>query len=424
MTTETTGTEVAKNPLALSDEDFLNQSPPGAEVKQEPGQKTQEELDAEAKANEAAAEAAEAAAKLEKEKTDPVVVDPAADKKELKTDNASANSEVNKDGKKDTATVSTDPAATTVAAKDGTQKVDPKEATATKDATAADSQGATVDYEKLYKQVMAPFKANGKMIEPRSPDEIIQLMQMGANYTRKMQDIQPHRKTLLMLENNGLMDPDKLSFLIDIDKGNPEAIKKLLKDKGVDPLSFDASEESTYLGGNHKVSDDEANFRNVLDDLGSNPEGKATLQTVNSTWDQASKEVLWKEPQILTVMHQQRENGIYDRIAAEVDRQKALGQISVGTPFIQAYQAVGTSMQAQGKFNDIVVSPLGSDPAVTTVSKEPVATRVVTPKPAVVNGDLASAAAASRSTSGKAEKFVNPLAMSDDDFLKQMTNRV
>ena len=44
-----------------------------------------------------------------------------------------------------------------------------------------------VDYKALYEQVTAPFKANGKTISIQSVEEATQLMQMGANYTKKMQ---------------------------------------------------------------------------------------------------------------------------------------------------------------------------------------------------------------------------------------------
>jgi hypothetical protein len=114
----------------------------------------------------------------------------------------------------------------------------------------------TINYEEQYNRLMAPFKANGKMITLNSPEELIQLAQMGANYTRKMQDIQPHRKVLQMLQNNGLLDEGKLSFLIDLDKKDPEAIKKLIKDTGMDPLDIDTSVEPDYKEGNHIVSDD------------------------------------------------------------------------------------------------------------------------------------------------------------------------
>ena len=51
-------------------------------------------------------------------------------------------------------------------------------------------------------------------------------MQMGAGYGRKLQDMQPHLKTLRMLEKNNLLDEGKLSYLIDLDQKNPDAIKK------------------------------------------------------------------------------------------------------------------------------------------------------------------------------------------------------
>jgi hypothetical protein len=143
---------------------------------------------------------------------------------------------------------------------------------------------------------MAPFKANGKLIQLKDPSEVIQLMQMGANYTRKLQDIQPHRKVLLMLENNGLLDEGKLSFLIDLEKKNPEAIKKLVKDAGIDPMDIDTSSEPAYSEGNHLVSDEESGFRQVLDEMVSSETGKETVKLINTDWDQASKEALWKSP--------------------------------------------------------------------------------------------------------------------------------
>lgn len=273
---------------------------------------------------------------------------------------------------------------------------------------------AAVDYEAFYKQVMTPFQANGKTIELRDINEAVQLMQKGANYTRKMQDIAPHRKVLMMLENNGLLDEGKLSYLIDLEKKNPDAIKKLIKDAGIDPMDIDTTVEPTYREGNHKVTDEEASFRSTLDDLSSNPAGKETLNLIHTGWDQASKEVLWKNPEILTMIHQQREGGIYDRIATEVERQRVLGTIAPNTPFLHAYKAVGDKMVETNAFADLV-------PKATPI---PVITRAAVPKPQVANSDKANAAASSRSTDKKAEVFVNPLSMSDDEFLKHMNNRV
>ena len=278
------------------------------------------------------------------------------------------------------------------------------------DAKAKNTQPAgEVDYKAGYEQIMAPFKANGKTMQVKSVEEAIQLMQMGANYTRKMQELQPHRKTLLMLENNGLLDEGKLSFLIDLDKKNPEAIKKLLQDANINPLDVDMDNESTYQEGNHKVSDEEAQFRLVLDELNSNPVGRETLQTINSTWDQASKEVLWKQPEVMNTINAQRENGVYARITAEIDRRRTLGVIQVGVPFLEAYRVVGDELHKAGAFNDLFKPKA---PAA------PVATRAAMPKPTGLD-PKAEAAAVHR---GSPSKTTSPLeAMqkaSDDEFLK------
>lgn len=279
---------------------------------------------------------------------------------------------------------------------------------------------AEVDYKTFYEKVMAPFNANGKTIQLKTPEEAIQLQQMGANYTRKMQDIAPYRKVLLMLENNKLLDEDKLSYLIDLDKKNPDAIKKLVKDSGIDPIDIDTEEESTYRTGNHRVSDEEAAFRGVLEELGSNPNGKETLQLINTQWDQASKEVLWTQPEVMQVIHEQKSNGIYDRIATEIERQRTLGMIPPQVPFLQAYKKIGDDLAQAGAFNDLVQQTPA--PVQQTQTPAPVAKRVASPKSPVANGDKASAASPTRSTPRKAATIVNPLSLPDDEFEKQFAN--
>jgi len=287
-------------------------------------------------------------------------------------------------------------------------------------------QSTTVDYKEAYGQIMAPLKANGKTIELRSVDELRSLAQMGANYTRKMQDIAPHRKILLMLENNGLLDESKLSFYIDLEKKNPEAIKKLVAESGIDPLEIDTSVPAKYQASNHTVTDEELGFRSVLDEVCASPEGQQTVATINSTWDQVSKERLWKDPSLISVFHQQRENGIYARITSEVDRLKALGQIPVGTTFLDAYKLVGDHLHKSNAFADLV-KPSPSNQAVQTPAvPTPVAVKTVTPKAPVVNPAVA-AASTPRSTPKRAQTIVNPLAVSDEDFMKtyeQFKNRV
>jgi hypothetical protein len=283
------------------------------------------------------------------------------------------------------------------------------------------ADGAT-DYKAFYDQIMTPFKANGRTVELKTPQEAVQLMQMGANYTRKMQELAPQKKLLTMLQNNGLMDEGKLAYLIDLDKKNPEAIKKLIKEAGIDPQEIDTSIEPAYREGNHRVSDEDVAFQSVLDDMKSTPDRLKTISVINENWDQASKEAIWKTPGIMTTIHEQRENGVYDRVATEVNRQKTLGAIPANVPFLQAYKIVGDQMTQAKAFDDLNLSKTTPKSKATVV-----ATRVEAPKPTLKNSAKAAAASSNRQTSvtpKKALGSVETLSMSDDAFLKQFAGRV
>ena len=275
------------------------------------------------------------------------------------------------------------------------------------------------DFASIGQRVLAPFKANGKTITPRNADEAIQLMQMGANYTQKMQQIQPYRKVIAMLQNADLMDEAKINFLVDLSKKDPEAIKKLVKDSGIDPMDMDVSVEPNYKPGKNQVSDKQVNFQDILDTLTSTPDGVKTLTTINDTWDTASKQLLGETPELMTAIQSQIGNGIYARIVQEIDHLKTLGRIPASKPFIEAYNEVGNLLDQQGAFKDLV-----NPPPVQTVAT-PVATTTAPVKQKLVNSDKASAASPSRGTGSKTPvKSINPLAMSDEEFMKQAQNRV
>ena len=309
-------------------------------------------------------------------------------------------------------------------------KLDPKDV---KDATPVVRSSKDMKPEELagfYDQVMKPFKANGREIQLRSPEEAIRLMQMGAGYGRKLQDMQPHLKTLRMLEKNNLLDQKKLGFLIDINSKNPEAIKKLIKDSGIDPLDLNMDDNANYRPTDHSVSDNEVAFAEALKDVSSQPGGRDTIQHINSTWDQQSKEFLWGNPEVLAVIQDQRANGIYDAIAAEIDRKKMLGEIAPTVPFLEAYKIAGDALVASKSLTQpgSKPAPQSSNPAPAPKADQQggrvLGTRTAAPKSSATNSDKAKAASSPTNSSRKAKETVNPLDMADDDFLKQFENRL
>lgn len=273
------------------------------------------------------------------------------------------------------------------------------------------------DYEAAYKKLTAPFKANGREIQVNSPEEMVQLAQMGANYTKKMQALQPNLKLMRMLETNGLLDEAKLSFLIDIDKKDPGAIQKLIADAKIDPMDIDSSKAPDYRPGNHAVNDTEWQFSQVMSEVVETESGRSIVATIDKDWDARSKTELYKDPAALKALTKHKESGIFDRIVDEVERRRLFGQISRTDPFINAYKAVGMEMQQAGLFNPAQATvPAPSVPPVTSPVLE---TRPAQKKPVVAAAAQVRAASPSRSTPAKTRPSdFNPLSMTDEEFMK------
>ena len=369
--------------LDMSDEDMMKAAPPGAEVV--------EKVDV----------APVVDTPTEVVVDDPVVVVDKTPKAEgsAATDE-DAGTAAAEDGKEPVVKVEKDPVVETKTA----EKVEPK----------ADEQvnPAAVDFEAEYKRLLTPFKANGRDITVTSVDDAISLMQMGANYNKKMAGLKPNLKLMKLLENNGLLSEEKISWLIDLDKKSPEAINKLVKDSGINPMDFDAEKAGEYKPKIHSVDDREMELDTVLDDISSTPSYNRTLAIVSKEWDGASKQVIAGQPQLLKVINSHVESGIYDLISKEVESGRMLGRLN-GLSDLEAYRQVGDSIQARGGFNHLGSSQRTSPTAPVVVQPKP--KQVVDDK---LNDKRRAASSSKPVVSGPVDKDFNPLNLSDEEFSK------
>jgi hypothetical protein len=272
-----------------------------------------------------------------------------------------------------------------------------------------------IDFEAEYKRLLTPFKANGRDIAVKSVDDAIALMQMGANYNKKMAALKPNLKLMKLLENNGLLNEDKIGFLIDLEKKNPAAINKLVKDSGIDPMDLDAEKASGYKQTAYTVDDREIELDTVLDEIQGTPSYNRTLEIVSTKWDAASKQVIAGSPQLLKVINNHVESGVYDLISKELESERLFGRLN-GLSDIEAYRQIGDALHAKGAFNSLAQ---GSSQTQQKPATPPV---VVTPKPKVEDDKLKDKRRAASSTKPAAPTSVpkdfNPLALSDDEFSK------
>ena len=273
------------------------------------------------------------------------------------------------------------------------------------------TESTDIDYKALYEQLTAPFKANGKEMSVKNVDEAITLMQMGANYNKNMAAMKPNRKFIKMLETADLLDESKLSYLIDLNRKDPNAINKLIKDSGIDVLNIDPEKGSEYQAKNYAASDKILELEAVLVDLESSPKYVELTEVVGNQWDVASKQTITEYPEILNVLENHMQTGIYDVVVQEVEREKMLGRLK-GLSDIDAYRKVGDAIQERGGFDFLNAKEI----------KEPAKPVVVVPPPKIADNDKVNekkrAASASKPSVTSAVTTPKALELSDEEFMK------
>ena len=225
-------------------------------------------------------------------------------------------------------------------------KTDKESTEVKKDDSTKDTPPKDVDYEAVYKDIFKPFKANGKDITPRTVEDVVQLMQMGANYTKKMQLMAPLKKAAESLSRADIKEDD-LNFLIDVHKGDKEAIKKLLTKHNVDPMELDL-DSTNYVPKNNIVSDEDVEYSNILDDIRDSLPKIQEIMT--NTWDTRSKEALLKDPNLMRALHEEIAMGRFDNVQAQLEIEKTFGRYK-GKSDVEAYIDLVTKLAAKEQSN-------------------------------------------------------------------------
>ena len=279
------------------------------------------------------------------------------------------------------------------------------------------ASGKELDYKAEYEKLLKPFKANGRDIQVGSVDDAIALMQMGANYNKKMAALKPNMKLMKMLENHDLLSEEKLNYLIDLSRKDAGAINKLIKESGIDPLTLDTEKADGYTPKSYKVDEREIELDMVLEQIQHSQAYPRTLEIVSKQWDPASRQVVANSPQLLKIINDHVDRGIYDVISAEVERERIFGRLN-GMSDIEAYRQVGDLIQARGGFDHLVQKRTDQG------QQAPARPVIVQPKPKLADDnklrEMRKAASTSKPASASAAPAsdFNPLALSDEDFSK------
>ncbi len=383
------------NTLAISDEEFMKQDPATFLTEVEDTQEEVDTLDQEM----------DSVDNLETEPTDDVASEEDSEAQEQTATDVEDEEVGQPDG--DTQTE-----LETSSEIDGSESLDTSNEDSTD--TDADKQKTTeIDYESAYKKVTAPFKANGAEMKVTDPQDIVSLMQMGANYQKKMAAMKPNLKMIKMLENAGLLDEGKLNNLIDLSKKDPKAVAKLIEESGIDPLDIDTEAKTDYQPTDYSVTDKEYNLDQVLDEIKDTPTFSRTIDVLTKEWDSGSKATISDNPEIISVINSHMGNGVFDKVNGVLQQEKTLGKLA-GVSDVEAYRQIAEHMAKEGLLT------LGNSSNTSKVSSE---TEDQTQANAERNKKRKAVAPVKQTKSKTTKQDTDFLGLSDDEFMKKFASR-
>ena len=274
--------------------------------------------------------------------------------------------------------------------------------------------------EDTHKVPTFRLKADGTEFE-LTENELKQLASKGMNYTKKMQDIKEYREHVSAIKEAAL-SKDDINLMIDVLKGDKDALATVMKRTGVDALDVDV-ENSKYVPKNYGRNEVELEIEEVVETISRDPEYVTTKHIISSNWDKQSQMEFVKDPVKIAKLHEDVKNGIFDQVVPMMLKKKALDGARKSD--IEYYIEAGTDYyqnKAREAYNARVIeAEKARKQAEIKVVKEQEAKRSVVT-------ETASKRKAATMTKPKTAKrsiddYLNT-AMSDDEFSKLMEKAI
>lgn len=189
-----------------------------------------------------------------------------------------------------------------------------------------DEQTENTEDEELPEITETPvhkFKANGKEYS-FTPEEMMEqfpkIFGQAMDYTKKTQALKPWRKTIDAIESARL-GHDDINLMIDVFKGDKNAIAELIKRTGVDTLDLD-TENSKYVPKDYGRDDTALAIKDIVDEISADKEYETTHRILSKEWDEKSFSELTKDPELIRLLHVDVKSGMYDKVQPIAEKMK------------------------------------------------------------------------------------------------------
>ena len=251
-----------------------------------------------------------------------------------------------------------------------TTEKDPEEHTQDETVKSEVTDEDTVNYKEFYEKVaLAKFTANGREVEGfKNPEDLIRAQQMLHGYSDKMKVFKEYKPFLKTLEERGITaDPEKFKLAMSLLDGDPEAIKKVLKEKNIDPLELDL-EDIKYVPKVKLPSGAQLLIEESQDQAENLGVGDKFNKVISRDWDIPSLQEFVNNAAVRSDLLQHLKDGTYDIVQNEIKKMELLDTTGVleNMTSVEKYRAAIGRLQ---KAATVTTTVKASTPAAPTIDK-------------------------------------------------------
>ena len=206
--------------------------------------------------------------------------------------------------------------------------------TQTTEEPVANNEDSTPESVATTPDTLYKIKANGKEFE-MTLDELKQTASKGMDYLKKTTALKPYRTMIAAMEENKV-SPEDINLLIDLKKGNKEAIAKLIKENEVDV--YDLPEANDYKPQEYRQSETALEMKEVLSTISKDAEFSRTSE-IYATFDEQTKAFLNEDPSRIVGLHNDVKTGVFDKVLPLAEKKAMID--GYNAPFLQYYLQAG-----------------------------------------------------------------------------------
>ena len=206
--------------------------------------------------------------------------------------------------------------------------------TQTTEEPVANNEDSTPESVATTPDTLYKIKANGKEFE-MTLDELKQTASKGMDYLKKTTALKPYRTMIAAMEENKV-SPEDINLLIDLKKGNKEAIAKLIKENEVDV--YDLPEANDYKPQEYRQSETALEMKEVLNTISKDAEFSRTSE-IYAAFDDQTKAFLNEDPSRIVGLHNDIKTGVFDKVLPLAEKKAMID--GYNAPFLQYYLQAG-----------------------------------------------------------------------------------